>query len=67
MKSTRNNTMAAVITREFLDGYASVAGSSCTNIEKLAKSRRYIESFYPVLMPSVALAVKKVIKSIAAG
>lgn len=67
LKSTRNSTMAAVITREFLDGYASVAGSSSTNIEKLAKSRRYIESFYPVLMPSVALAVKKVIKSIAAG
>ena len=66
LKSTRNSTMAALITREFLDGYASVAGSS-TNIEKLAKSRRYIESFYPVLMPSVALAIKKVIKSIAAG
>jgi hypothetical protein len=53
--------MAAEVVREFLRGYLRVAGSG--NVAKLAKSRRYIESFYPLLMPSVAHAIKKEIKN----
>lgn len=63
LKGTGNSAMAASITREFLDGYIGVAGRS--NIAKLAKSRRYIESFYPVLAPPVAREIKKEIKNFA--
>ncbi len=63
LKGTSNSGMAAAITREFLKGYADVAGFS--NVTRLAKSRRYIESFYPVLAPSVARGIKKEIKEIA--
>jgi tRNA A-37 threonylcarbamoyl transferase component Bud32/predicted nucleotidyltransferase len=63
LKGVRNPSMAAAITREFLKGYASVAGTG--SIARLAKSRRYIESFYPVLAPTVARAIKKEIREIA--
>jgi tRNA A-37 threonylcarbamoyl transferase component Bud32 len=63
LKGVRNSFMAAAITREFLKGYAGVAGLG--NVARLAKSRRYIESFYPVLAPSVAWAIKKEIREIA--
>jgi hypothetical protein len=33
-------------------------------IERVAKGRRYIESFYAVLSPAVARAIKKEIKGI---
>jgi tRNA A-37 threonylcarbamoyl transferase component Bud32/predicted nucleotidyltransferase len=62
LKGTGNTGMAAAITREFLKGYVDVAGSG--NVVRLAKSRRYIESFYPVLAPTVARAIKKEIKEI---
>jgi hypothetical protein len=55
--------MAAAVAREFLEGYRDVAGAG--NIVRLAKSRRYIESFYPVLAPSVAQMIKKEIREIA--
>jgi tRNA A-37 threonylcarbamoyl transferase component Bud32/predicted nucleotidyltransferase len=63
LKSTRNNRMAATIAKEFLEGYMSVGDTS--NIMRLAKSNRYIESFYPVLVPSIAQTIKKEIKAIA--
>lgn len=63
LKGVRNTGMAAAITREFLKGYVDVAGPG--TIARLAKSRRYIESFYPVLAPTVARAIKKEIKEIA--
>jgi len=63
LKGTSNSGMAAEITREFLKGYVDVAGYG--NVARLAKSRRYIESFYPVLAPSVARGIKKEIKEIA--
>jgi tRNA A-37 threonylcarbamoyl transferase component Bud32/predicted nucleotidyltransferase len=63
LKSTHNTNLASKIVREFLQGYIQVAGNS--NVIKLAKSKRYIESFYPVLVPSVAYAIKKEIKNIA--
>src|SRR2546422_440740 len=63
LKGISNSDMAAEITREFLKGYIDVVGSG--NIDRLAKSRRYIESFYPVLSPSVARVIKKEIREIA--
>ena len=63
LKGISNSDMAAELTREFLKGYVDVVGSG--NIVRLAKSRRYIESFYPVLSPSVARAIKKEIREIA--
>jgi tRNA A-37 threonylcarbamoyl transferase component Bud32/predicted nucleotidyltransferase len=62
LKGTRNSEMAAKIAREFLEGYATVAGPAA--IARLAKSRRHVESFYPVLAPAVARAIKKEIKEI---
>ena len=63
LKGTRNSGAAAAIAKEFLQGYVDVAGPE--NVARLAKSRRYIESFYPVLAPLVARAIKKEIKEIA--
>lgn len=63
LKGTRNGEMATAVAREFLQGYAGIAGPK--NLVRLAKSRRYIESFYPVLAPSVARAIKKEIKEVA--
>jgi tRNA A-37 threonylcarbamoyl transferase component Bud32/predicted nucleotidyltransferase len=63
LKSTRNNRIAAMIAKEFLEGYMSIGDTS--NITRLAKSNWYIESFYPVLVPSIAQTIKKEIKAIA--
>jgi tRNA A-37 threonylcarbamoyl transferase component Bud32/predicted nucleotidyltransferase len=63
LKNMRNSQVAAKVAREFLEGYVQIAGSK--NVARLAKSRRYIESFYPVLAPSVARAIKKEIKNVA--
>nr|AFK24873.1 hypothetical protein Josef01_05d18_25 [uncultured archaeon] len=63
LKGVRNTGMVTAITREFLKGYVDVAGAG--NVVRLAKSRRYIELFYPVLAPTVAHAIKKEIKEIA--
>ena len=63
LKGTRNDQAAAKVAREFLEGYARIAGSK--DIARLAKSKRYIESFYPVLAPSVARAIKKEIRNVA--
>ena len=62
LKGTSNSRMAAAVAGEFLQGYVDVAGSD--TVASLAKSRRYIESFYPVLAPSVARAIKKEINKI---
>jgi len=63
VKSTRSNTLAARIAKEFLEGYMSVGDMS--NITTLANNMRYMESFYPLLVPSIARTVKKEIKAIA--
>jgi tRNA A-37 threonylcarbamoyl transferase component Bud32/predicted nucleotidyltransferase len=63
LKASRNSVMASKIVREFLDGYLALGGRS--NIAKLARSRRYIESFYPVLAPSVVRAIKQEIRNAA--
>src|ERR687898_443918 len=63
LKSTRNSNMAATITKEFVEGYMSVGDPS--NISRLAKSKRDIESVYPVLAPSIVHTIKKEINAIA--
>jgi tRNA A-37 threonylcarbamoyl transferase component Bud32/predicted nucleotidyltransferase len=63
LKSTRNSKIASSITKEFIEGYLSVGDPS--NISCLAKSKRYIQSFYPVLVPSMVHTIKKEINAIA--
>ncbi|MGI0019382.1 MAG: nucleotidyltransferase domain-containing protein [Nitrososphaera sp.] len=57
LKESMNDKAAAAIAKEFLSGYGN-AGV----IKKVANSRRYIEAFYPVLVPAVAQAIKKEMK-----
>ena len=63
LKSTRNSKMASTITKEFVVGYMSIGDPS--NISRLANSKRYIESFYPVHVPSVVHTIKREINAIA--
>lgn len=66
LRNTRNAGMATRISREFLSGYMDLAlADSRSNIALLAGSRRHVESFYPVLAPSVARAIKRELKQIA--
>ncbi|MGI0028656.1 MAG: nucleotidyltransferase domain-containing protein [Nitrososphaera sp.] len=61
LKGTRSSAIARRIAGEFLQGYVQ-ASESNANLVKLAKSRRYIESFLPVMIPSVARALKTEIR-----
>jgi len=54
LKGTGNTEGAARITKEFLEGY-----DNPDVVKRLAKSRRYIQTFYPVLSPQVAQAIRK--------
>jgi tRNA A-37 threonylcarbamoyl transferase component Bud32/predicted nucleotidyltransferase len=63
LKSTRNRKMAATITKEFVEGYMRVGDPS--NISRLVNSKQYIESFYPVRVPSIVHTIKKEMKAIA--
>jgi tRNA A-37 threonylcarbamoyl transferase component Bud32 len=63
LRSTRNRKMAGTITKEFVEGYMSVGDQS--NILRLANSKQYIESFYPVRVPSIVHTIKKEMKAIA--
>ncbi len=62
LKGNPDAERAADVAREFLHGYAGATGTA--NIVRLFKNRRYLESFYPVLKPTVARAIKKEIKEI---
>lgn len=64
LKGTRDADAAGMIAREFLDGY-SKASKDPVVIGKLAKSRRYVESFFPVLAPAVSRSIKAEIRSAA--
>jgi len=63
LKGIRNSQVATAVTREFLESYVQVAGNS--NVARLSKSRHYVESFYPILAPSVARAIKNEIRKVA--
>ena len=62
LRSTRNRKMAATITKEFVEGYMSIGDPS--NILRLANSKQYIESFYPVRVPSIVHTIKNEMKAI---
>jgi tRNA A-37 threonylcarbamoyl transferase component Bud32/predicted nucleotidyltransferase len=64
LKGTRDGAAASKVVREFLQGYRDGLKDP-SNIALLAKSRRYIESFFPVLSPSVAWAIKNEIRQAA--
>lgn len=66
LKGLYNANMAILIVRDFINGYLEGANhNSRRNIDRLAKNRRYISSFYPVLVPSIARIIKKEIKAVA--
>ena len=54
LKGTGNAEGAAKITREFLKGYANALVA-----KKLRTSKRYIQTFYPLLAPQVVQAIRK--------
>ena len=57
LKGAGNASAAARIVREFLSGYEDTFVP-----RKIAASRRYVETFYPVLAPQVARAIKNEMK-----
>lgn len=57
LKGIGNASAARKVTQEFLAGYADH-----NVVRKLARSRHYVETFYPVLAPSVAQAIKNEMK-----
>jgi tRNA A-37 threonylcarbamoyl transferase component Bud32/predicted nucleotidyltransferase len=63
LKNSRDSKIAATLTRDFVEGYMSVGDSS--NILSISKGKRYMESFYPVLAPSIAHTIKNEINAIA--
>jgi tRNA A-37 threonylcarbamoyl transferase component Bud32/predicted nucleotidyltransferase len=58
---TTNSTVASKVVRGFLLGYSNEMTGEY--IKKLSRSKRYIESFYPVLSPAVARSIKKEIRA----
>jgi tRNA A-37 threonylcarbamoyl transferase component Bud32/predicted nucleotidyltransferase len=63
LKQTSNSVVASNIVREFLLGYSNEM--TAEYIKKLSRSKRYIESFYPLISPGVARSIKKEIREIA--
>ena len=63
LKNSRDSKITATITRDFVEGYMSVGDSSI--ILSISKGKRYMESFYPVLAPSIAHTIKNEINAIA--
>jgi tRNA A-37 threonylcarbamoyl transferase component Bud32/predicted nucleotidyltransferase len=63
VKNMRNGRAAATIIKEFVEGY--VDAGDPTNVLRLAKDKQYIESFYPILAPSIVRTIKSEINAIA--
>ena len=63
LKSTGEGKLASTITKEFIEGYMNIGDPS--NISRLAKGKPYIESFYPVRVPSMVHTIKEEINAIA--
>ena len=61
LKQTTNSTVASKVVRGFLLGYSNEMTTEY--IKKLSRSKRYIESFYPLLSPAVARSIKKEIRA----
>ena len=63
LKRTGNTAMASRIIKEFLRGYSK--DRTIEHIKKLAKSNRYVESLYPVFVPTIGRMIKKEIRAFA--
>ena len=61
LKQTTNSSVASKVVRGFLLGYSNEM--TAEYIKKLSRSKRYIESFYPLLSPAVARSIKKEIRA----
>jgi tRNA A-37 threonylcarbamoyl transferase component Bud32/predicted nucleotidyltransferase len=63
LKQTGNSVVAKKVVKEFLLGYSNEITTE--HIKKLSRSKRYIESFYPLISPVVARSIKKETKELA--
>jgi tRNA A-37 threonylcarbamoyl transferase component Bud32/predicted nucleotidyltransferase len=61
LKKTTDSTVASKVVRGFLFGYSNEI--TAEYIKKLSRSKRYIESFYPLISPAVARSIKTEIKT----
>jgi tRNA A-37 threonylcarbamoyl transferase component Bud32/predicted nucleotidyltransferase len=61
LKKTTDSTVASKVVRGFLFGYSNEI--TAEYIKKLSRSKRYIESFYPLISPAVARSIKREIKT----
>ena len=61
LKQTTNSTVASKVVRGFLLGYSNEL--TAEYIKKLSRSKRYIESFYPLISPAVARSIKREIRA----
>jgi tRNA A-37 threonylcarbamoyl transferase component Bud32/predicted nucleotidyltransferase len=57
LKRTGNTAMASQIIKEFLRGYSK--DWTIEHVKKLAKSKHYVQSFYPVFAPAIGQLIKK--------
>jgi tRNA A-37 threonylcarbamoyl transferase component Bud32/predicted nucleotidyltransferase len=63
LKQTGNSVVAKKVVKEFLLGYSNEITTE--HIKKLSRSKRYIESFYPLISPVVARSIKKETRELA--
>jgi tRNA A-37 threonylcarbamoyl transferase component Bud32/predicted nucleotidyltransferase len=61
LKKTTDSTVASKVVRGFLFGYSNEI--TAEYIKKLSRSKRYIESFYPMISPAVARSIKSEIRA----
>lgn len=61
LKKTTDSTVASKVVRGFLFGYSNEI--TAEYIKKLSRSKRYIESFYPLISPVVARSIKREIRA----
>ncbi len=61
LKKTTDSTVASKVVRGFLFGYSNEI--TVEYIKKLSRSKRYIESFYPLISPAVARSIKREIRA----
>ncbi len=61
LKKTTDSTVASKVVRGFLFGYSNEI--TAEYIKRLSRSKRYIESFYPLLSPTVARSIKREIRA----
>ena len=63
LKQTGNSVVAKKVVKEFLLGYSNEITTE--HIKKLSRSKRYVESFYPLISPVVARSIKREIGELA--